>query len=157
MLHPLLNISSYYVSVNEISVLHVTATAKSAISDAWCDRGCPNRVRRGNRLCSWSVNRLLLSCSPRSPPPPSGAVGRAVSVEVDVSNRAARVHHRRRCPTAAVREARDRVRAAVALERTARPLRRVTVDLAPAVVMFGNHGATRAEGGRGRRRPGSED
>ena len=61
----------------------------------------------------------------------SGAVGRPVSVEVHVSNGLP-------CftivglPDAVVREARDRVRAAILSSGLPWPLRRVTVNLAPA-------------------------
>jgi magnesium chelatase family protein len=72
----------------------------------------------------------------------SGAVGRAVSVEVHVSNGLPGFTIVG-LPDAAVREARDRVRAAVLSSGLPWPLRRVTVNLAPAAVAFGNHGATR--------------
>ncbi len=49
-------------------------------------------------------------------------------------------------PDAAVREARDRVRAAILSSGLPWPLRRVTVNLAPAAVEIGNHAATRANG-----------
>jgi len=75
----------------------------------------------------------------------SGAVGRAVSVEVHVSNGLPGFTIVG-LPDAAVREARDHVRAAVLSSGLPWPLRRVTVNLAPAAVMFGNHEATRAEG-----------
>jgi len=77
----------------------------------------------------------------------SGAVGRAVSVEVHVSNglRGFTIVDR---PDAAVREARDRVRAAILSSGPSWPLRRVTVNLAPAAVAFGNHGVTRKMGRR---------
>ena len=65
----------------------------------------------------------------------SGAVGRAVSVEVHVSNGLSGFTIVG-LPDAAVREARDRVRAAVLSSGLSWPLRRVTVNLAPAAVTF---------------------
>jgi magnesium chelatase family protein len=61
----------------------------------------------------------------------SGAVGRAVSVEVHVSNGLPGFTIVG-LPDAAVREARDRVRAAVLSSGLPWPLRRVTVNLAPS-------------------------
>src|SRR5271169_954055 len=69
----------------------------------------------------------------------SGAVGRPVSVEVHVSNGLpgfAIVG----LPDAAVREARDRVRAAVLSSGLPWPLRRVTVNLAPSGLRKGGAG-----------------
>jgi len=63
----------------------------------------------------------------------SGAVGRPVSVEVHVSNGLPGFTIVG-LPDAAVREARDRVRAAVLSSGLAWPLRRVTVNLAPSGV-----------------------
>ena len=80
-------------------------------------------------------------------------MGCAVSVEVHVSNGLPGFTIVG-LPDAAVREARDRVRAAILSSGLSWPLRRVIVNLAPAAVMFGNHGATRAEGGGGRPRTG---
>ena len=79
-----------------------------------------------------------LSCSPRSPrslasATRSGAVGRPVSVEVHVSNGLPGFTIVG-LPDAAVREARDRVRAAVLSSGLPWPLRRVTVNLAPSGV-----------------------
>ena len=85
----------------------------------------------------------------------NGAVGRPVSVEVHVSNGLPGFTIVG-LPDAAVREARDRVRAAVLSSGLPWPLRRVTVNFAPAAVMFDNHGATSAEGGGGSPRTGSE-
>ncbi len=78
----------------------------------------------------------------------SGAVGRAVSVEVHVSSGLPGFTVVG-LPDAAVREARDRVRAAVLSSGLLWPLRRVTVNLAPAAVEIGNHDATRESGVRG--------
>jgi magnesium chelatase family protein len=61
----------------------------------------------------------------------SGAVGRAVSVEVHVSSGLPGFTIVG-LPDAAVREARDRVRAAVLSSGLAWPLRRVTDNLAPS-------------------------
>jgi magnesium chelatase family protein len=70
-----------------------------------------------------------------------GAIGRPVLVEVHVSNGLpgfAIVG----LPDAAVREERDRVRAAILSSGLSWPLRRVTINLAPASVQSGNHGTT---------------
>jgi len=75
----------------------------------------------------------------------NGAVGCPVSVEVHVSNGLPGFTIVG-LPDAAVREARDRVRAAVLSSGLSWPLRRVTVNLAPAAVAFGNHGVTREDG-----------
>lgn len=69
----------------------------------------------------------------------SGAVGRAVSVEVHVSSGLPGFTIVG-LPDAAVREARDRVRAAVLSSGLAWPLRRVTVNLAPSGVRKGGAG-----------------
>ena len=69
----------------------------------------------------------------------SGAVGRAVSVEVHVSNGLPGFTIVG-LPDAAVREARDRVRAAVLSSGLAWPMRRVTVNLAPSGVRKGGAG-----------------
>ena len=69
----------------------------------------------------------------------SGAVGRPVSVEVHVSNGLPGFTIVG-LPDAAVREARDRVRAAVLSSGLAWPLRRVTVNLAPSGVRKGGAG-----------------
>jgi magnesium chelatase family protein len=69
----------------------------------------------------------------------SGAVGRPVSVEVHVSNGLPGFTVVG-LPDAAVREARDRVRAAVLSSGLAWPLRRVTVNLAPSGVRKGGAG-----------------
>ena len=69
----------------------------------------------------------------------SGAVGRAVSVEVHVSNGLPGFTIVG-LPDAAVREARDRVRAAVLSSGLSWPLRRVTVNLAPSGVRKGGAG-----------------
>src|SRR5580693_7686884 len=69
----------------------------------------------------------------------SGAVGRAVSVEVHVSNGLPGFTIVG-LPDAAVREARDRVRAAVLSSGLPWPLRRVTVNLAPSGVRKGGAG-----------------
>ena len=71
----------------------------------------------------------------------SGAVGRPVSVEVHVSNGLPGFTIVG-LPEAAVRESRDRVRAAILSSGLPWPQRRVTVNLAPAAVHSGNHGAT---------------
>ena len=65
----------------------------------------------------------------------NGAVGRAVSVEVHVSNG---LHGFTivGLPDAAVREARDRVHAAVLSSGLPWPLRRVRVNLAPSSVQI---------------------
>ena len=85
----------------------------------------------------------------------SGAVGRAVSVEVHVSNGLPGFTIVG-LPDTAVRKARDRVRAAILSSGLSWPLRRVTVDLAPAAVTFGNHGAIGRMGGGGRPRTSDE-
>ena len=69
----------------------------------------------------------------------SGAVGRPVSVEVHVSNGLPGFTIVG-LPDAAVREARDRVRAAVLSSGLSWPLRRVTVNLAPSGVRKGGAG-----------------
>jgi magnesium chelatase family protein len=69
----------------------------------------------------------------------NGAVGRPVSVEVHVSNGLPGFTIVG-LPDAAVREARDRVRAAVLSSGLAWPLRRVTVNLAPSGVREGGAG-----------------
>jgi magnesium chelatase family protein len=69
----------------------------------------------------------------------SGAVGRAVTVEVHVSNGLPGFTIVG-LPDAAVREARDRVRAAVLSSGLPWPLRRVTVNLAPSGVRKGGAG-----------------
>ncbi|MGD0749541.1 MAG: ATP-binding protein, partial [Acidimicrobiales bacterium] len=69
----------------------------------------------------------------------SGAVGRPVSVEVHVSNGLPGFTIVG-LPDAAVREARDRVRAALLSSGLAWPLRRVTVNLAPSGVRKGGAG-----------------
>jgi len=69
----------------------------------------------------------------------SGAVGRAVSVEVHVSNGLPGFTIVG-LPDAAVREARDRVRAAILSSGLSWPLRRVTVNLAPSGVRKGGAG-----------------
>jgi magnesium chelatase family protein len=69
----------------------------------------------------------------------SGAVGRPVAVEVHVSNGLPGFTIVG-LPDAAVREARDRVRAAVLSSDLAWPLRRVTVNLAPSGVRKGGAG-----------------
>jgi len=74
----------------------------------------------------------------------SGAVGSAVSVEVDVSNGLPGFTIVG-LPDAAVREARDRVRAAILSSGLSWPLRRVTVNLAPSRFQNGNHGVTWAK------------
>ncbi len=69
----------------------------------------------------------------------SGAVGRPVSVEVHVSNGLPGFTIVG-LPDAAVREARDRVRAAVLSSGLPWPLRRVTVNLAPSGIRKGGAG-----------------
>ena len=69
----------------------------------------------------------------------NGALGRPVSVEVHVSNGLPGFTIVG-LPDAAVREARDRVRAAVLSSGLAWPLRRVTVNLAPSGVRKGGAG-----------------
>ena len=69
----------------------------------------------------------------------SGAVGRPVSVEVHVSNGLPGFTIVG-LPDAAVREARDRVRAAILSSGLSWPLRRVTVNLAPSGVRKGGAG-----------------
>src|SRR6202034_148651 len=69
----------------------------------------------------------------------NGAVGSPVSVEVHVSNGLPGFTIVG-LPDAAVREARDRVRAAVLSSGLAWPLRRVTVNLAPSGVRKGGAG-----------------
>jgi magnesium chelatase family protein len=69
----------------------------------------------------------------------SGAVGRPISVEVHVSNGLPGFTIVG-LPDAAVREARDRVRAAVLSSGLPWPLRRVTVNLAPSGVRKGGAG-----------------
>ncbi len=78
----------------------------------------------------------------------SGAVGRAVSVEVHVSNGLPGFTIVG-LPDAAVREARDRVRAAILSSGLPWPMRRITANLAPAAVEIGNHDAARDNGVRG--------
>ena len=74
-----------------------------------------------------------------------------IDVEVDYSGAVTDkdIFHTVGLPDAAVREARDRVRAAVLSSGLLWPLRRVTVNLAPAAVEIGNHDATRESGVRG--------
>jgi magnesium chelatase family protein len=74
----------------------------------------------------------------------TGAIGRAVSVEVHVSNGlpGSTIVG---LPDAAVREARDRVRAAVLSSGLSWPLRRATVNLAPSRLQNGKHGVTWAK------------
>ena len=69
----------------------------------------------------------------------SGAVGRPVSVEVHVSNGLPGFTIVG-LPDAAVREARDRVRAAILSSGLSWPLRRVTVNLAPSGMRKGGAG-----------------
>ena len=69
----------------------------------------------------------------------SGAIGSAVSVEVHVSNGLPGFTVVGQ-PDAAVREARDRVRAAILSSGLAWPLRRVTVNLAPSGIRKGGAG-----------------
>src|SRR6202161_3588245 len=69
----------------------------------------------------------------------NGAVGRPVSVEVHVSNGLPGFTVVG-LPDAAVREARDRVRAAVLSSGLPWPLRRVTINLAPSGVRKGGAG-----------------
>jgi magnesium chelatase family protein len=69
----------------------------------------------------------------------SGAIGSAVSVEVHVSNGLPGFTVVG-LPDAAVREARDRVRAAILSSGLAWPLRRVTVNLAPSGIRKGGAG-----------------
>ncbi len=69
----------------------------------------------------------------------NGAVGRPISVEVHVSNGLPGFTIVG-LPDAAVREARDRVRAAVLSSGLSWPLRRVTVNLAPSGVRKGGAG-----------------
>ncbi len=69
----------------------------------------------------------------------SGAIGTAVSVEVHVSNGLPGFTVVG-LPDAAVREARDRVRAAILSSGLAWPLRRVTVNLAPSGIRKGGAG-----------------
>jgi len=75
----------------------------------------------------------------------SGAVGCAVSVEVHVSNGLPGFTIVG-LPDAAVRESRDRVRVALLSSGLPWPLRRVTVNLAPARVAIGDPGVARASG-----------
>jgi magnesium chelatase family protein len=69
----------------------------------------------------------------------SGAVGRPVSVEVHVSNGLPGFTIVG-LPDAAVREARDRVRAAILSSGLPWPMRRITANLAPSRFQNGNHG-----------------
>ena len=69
----------------------------------------------------------------------NGAVGRPVSVEVHVSNGLPGFTIVG-LPDAAVRESRDRVRAALLSSGLSWPLRRVTVNLAPSGVRKGGAG-----------------
>jgi magnesium chelatase family protein len=69
----------------------------------------------------------------------SGAVGRPVLVEVHVSNGLPGFTIVG-LPDAAVREARDRVRAAILSSGLSWPLRRVTINLAPSGVRKGGTG-----------------
>src|SRR6202042_2965640 len=69
----------------------------------------------------------------------TGAVGRPVSVEVHVSNGLPGFTIVG-LPDAAVRESRDRVRAALLSSGLTWPLRRVTVNLAPSGVRKGGAG-----------------
>jgi magnesium chelatase family protein len=69
----------------------------------------------------------------------AGAVGRPVSVEVHVSN-GLPAFTIVGLPDAAVRESRDRVRAALLSSGLPWPLRRVTVNLAPSGVRKGGAG-----------------
>jgi hypothetical protein len=66
----------------------------------------------------------------------TGAVGRRVSVEVHVSNGLPGFTIVG-LPDAAVRESRDRVRAALLSSGLPWPVRRVTVNLAPSSTLFG--------------------
>jgi magnesium chelatase family protein len=68
----------------------------------------------------------------------NGAVGRPVSVEVHVSNGLPGFTIVG-LPDAAVRESRDRVRAALLSSGLSWPLRRVTVNLAPSRYQFGKY------------------
>jgi magnesium chelatase family protein len=68
----------------------------------------------------------------------TGAVGSPVSVEVQVSNGLPGFTIVG-LPDAAVRESRDRVRAALLSSGLAWPLRRVTVNLAPSRPYFGKY------------------
>ncbi len=69
----------------------------------------------------------------------SGAVGRSVSVEVQVSNGLPGFTIVG-LPDAAVREARDRVRAAILSSGLAWPMRRITANLAPSGIRKGGAG-----------------
>ena len=80
----------------------------------------------------------------------TGAVGSAVSVEVHVSNGLPGFTIVG-LPDAAVRESRDRVRAALLSSGLPWPLRRTVVNLAPSGVRSGNHGTTWANSTRGAR------
>ena len=71
----------------------------------------------------------------------NGAVGRPVSVEVHVSNGLPGFTIVG-LPDAAVREARDRVRAAILSSGLPWPMRRITANLAPAGFHSGNHWLT---------------
>jgi hypothetical protein len=77
----------------------------------------------------------------------TGAIGSPVSVEVHVSNGLPGFTIVG-LPDAAVRESRDKVRAAILSSGLSWPLRRTVINLAPARVAFGNHGVNRANGGR---------
>jgi magnesium chelatase family protein len=74
----------------------------------------------------------------------TGAIGRSVLVEVHVSNGLPGFTIVG-LPDAAVREARDRVRAAILCSGLSWPLRRVTINLAPAGFHSGNHWLTRVK------------
>ena len=80
------------------------------------------------------------------------AVGRAVSVEVHVG-KGLPGFTIVGLPDAPVREAHDRVRAALLPSGLPWPVHRVTVNLAPAAFTFGNHRATREDGGAVRPEP----
>jgi hypothetical protein len=71
----------------------------------------------------------------------TGSTARAVSVEVHVSNGLPGFTIVG-LPDAAVRESRDRVRAAILSSGLPWPLRRLTVNLAPAGFHSGNHWLT---------------
>jgi magnesium chelatase family protein len=73
----------------------------------------------------------------------TGATASAVAVEVHVSNGLPGFTIVG-LPDAAVRESRDRVRAAILSTGLPWPLRRLTVNLAPARSQFGNRFLTRA-------------
>ena len=91
--------------------------------------GLPKQRARGARPCGRAN-----PCSRRSPAPPcSASTARSSTVEVHVS-KGLPGYHVVGLPDAAVRESRERVRAAILSSDATWPQRRVTVNLAPGAV-----------------------